>query len=132
MGTINASDVQRHVTIVGWLYIVGNALFLVIGVFVFVMVTGVGLYTNDLEARSIMLVVGPSVGLLLTMLAVPGLAAGYGLIARKPWAHMLAIALAILGLLNFPLGTAIGVYALWVLLQSTTREYFAAPLPATA
>jgi len=132
MGTINAGDVQRHVTILGWLYIVSNALFLVIGVFVFVMVTGVGLSINDLEARSILLVVGPSVGLLLTILAVPGLAAGYGLIARKPWAHMLAIVLAILGLLNFPLGTAIGVYALWVLLQSTARDYFAAPLPSSA
>ena len=29
MGTINASDVQRHVTILGWLFIVGNAFFLV-------------------------------------------------------------------------------------------------------
>jgi hypothetical protein len=130
MSTRNDTDVEQHVTILGWLFIVGNALFLVIGVFIFLLVTSVGLATRDVEARSILLIVGPAVGLLLTVLALPGLAAGYGLITRKPWARVLAIVVAILGLPNFPFGTAIGVYALWVLFAARAREYFTVPAGA--
>jgi hypothetical protein len=32
-----------------------------------------------------------------------------------------------LGLLNFPVGTIIGIYALWVLSQQAANEYFAVP-----
>src|SRR5438874_1680624 len=97
------SDLQQHVTILGWLYIIGHALFLVIGAFLFLLLTGIGLTVADLEARSILLIAGPSVGLLLAVIALPGLIAGCGLIRRKPWARALAIVVAVLGLLNFPL-----------------------------
>lgn len=123
---LSESDVQQHVTILGWLYILGHALFLVVGGFIFLLVTGIGLASGDPEARSVLLVVGPTVGLMLAILAVPGLAAGYGLLTRQPWARVLAIVVGVLGLLNFPIGTAIGLYALWVLFPSRSREYFAA------
>ncbi|HEX8966913.1 MAG TPA: hypothetical protein VF937_03470 [Chloroflexota bacterium] len=118
-------DFQQHVTILGWLFVFGHALFLVVGVFVFLLLTSIGMAVSDMEARSVLLIVGPSVGLLLSIVALPGLAAGYGLVTRKPWARMLAIVVAILGLLNFPLGTAIGLYALWVLFPTRARAYFA-------
>ena|ERR1051326_1019849 len=130
MNTPNDTDVEQHVTILGWLFIVGHALFLVIGVFIFLLLTSVGLATRDMEARSVLLIVGPAVGLLLMVLAMPGLAAGYGLITRKPWARVLAIVVAILGIPNFPVGTAIGVYALWVLFAARAREYFTVPAGA--
>ena len=59
------------------------------------------------------------------MLAIPGLVAGAGLLARKSWARILAIVVGILGLVNFPIGTAIGVYTLFVLMQDAAAEYFA-------
>jgi hypothetical protein len=126
MSVRGESDLQQHVTILGWLYIVGHALFLVIGTFVFLLLTGIGLTVADPEARSVLLVVGPTVGLLLAVIGGPGVVAGYGLITRKPWARVLAIVLAVLGLLNFPIGTAIGFYALWVLFPTSARDYFAA------
>jgi len=67
------------------------------------------------------------VGLLLSALALPGLVAGYGLLTHKPWARVLAIVIGILSLLNFPIGTAIGLYALWVLFPGQARTYFAPP-----
>ena len=71
-----------------------------------------------------------AVGLLLATLSLPGLAAGYGLLKHQPWARILAIVVGILSLLNFPLGTAIGIYTLWVLMQPTAADYFATPAPA--
>ena len=35
---------------------------------------------------------------------------------RQPWARIVAIILGVLALFHFPLGTALGVYTLWVLL----------------
>jgi hypothetical protein len=130
MSMIKDSDIHQHVTILGWVYIIGNALLLMIAGFVFVLLTSVGLAVPDPVARSILPVVGPAVGLLLAALALPGLAAGYGLVTRKPWARVLAIVVGILGLLNFPIGTAIGLYSLWVLFPARAADYF--DTPATA
>lgn len=124
MSSVNEGEVQQHVSILGWLFIVGNAVFLLIGGFVFTLLTGLGQTISDPEARAVLPLVGSTVGLLLVLLSVPGLAAGYGLLTRKPWARVLAIVVAVLGLLNFPVGTAIGIYALWVLLQTSTANYF--------
>jgi hypothetical protein len=66
----------------------------------------------------------------MAALGIPGLLAGYGLLTRKPWARVLAIVVGILGLLNFPVGTAIGIYTLWVLMQPAASEYFAGLTPA--
>jgi hypothetical protein len=48
-------------------------------------------------------------------------------LARKSWARILAIVVAILGLMHFPVGTLIGIYALFVLLQDATPSYFTSP-----
>jgi hypothetical protein len=40
---------------------------------------------------------------------------GWSLQARKPWARGAAIFMAILTLFKFPVGTAVGIYTLWVL-----------------
>jgi hypothetical protein len=126
MNRMNLQDLQPHVTILGWLYIVGHAVFLIIGLLVFVLLTGIGLATGEPEARTVLGIVGTAVGLLLTALAVPGLVAGYGLLARKSWARVLALVVGMLGLVNVPVGTAIGVYAVWILTQDAAAAYFAA------
>jgi len=130
MNEIMQRDVPQHVTILGWLYIVGHALFLVIGGFVFLLLTGIGAASSDSEAARILPLVGMAVGLLLAALALPGLAAGYGLLKHKPWARILAIVVGVFSLVNFPVGTAIGIYTFWVLMQPAAADYFAAPAPA--
>ena len=50
--------------------------------------------------------------------------AGRGLRARKPWARNLALMLAAFNLLLLPLGTALGLYTLWVLLHEHVRVEF--------
>lgn len=95
MNAMNQRDVQQHITILSWLYLVGHALFLVVGVFVFLLLAGIGVATGEAEAMTVLGVVGTAVGLLLAGLAIPGLLAGYGLLSRKPWARILAIVVGI-------------------------------------
>lgn len=126
MNTASQRDMQSHITILGWLYVVGHAVFLAVGAFVFMLLVGIGAASGDPQARSVLVIVGSAVGLLLVLLGLPGIAAGYGLLTRKPWGRVLAIVVAILNLVNFPLGTLTGLYALWVLLPQPAQEYFAA------
>jgi hypothetical protein len=130
MNAMNQRDLQQHVSILGWLYVVGHAIFLAIGAFVFVLLIGLAPITGEPEPMWILSLVGTTVGLLMAALGLPGLLAGYGLLTRKPWARVLAIVVGILSLVNFPVGTAIGLYTLWVLTQPAATEYFAAPAPA--
>jgi hypothetical protein len=131
MNQLKQNDMQQHVTIVGWLYIIGNTFFIVIGGFVFVLMTSIGFFVHDPEALPILSIVGTWIALFLTMLALPGLIAGIGLLKRQMWGRVLAIIVAFFALLNFPIGTAIGIYALFVLLQNAAGDYFAPQQPAT-
>jgi len=125
MNSLDQRQLQLHVPVLGWLLIVGNAIFLLMGMFVLVLLTGIGFASGEREAMTVLTIVGTAVGLLLVVLGIPGLVAGAGLLARKPWARILAVVVAILGLANVPIGTLIGLYALWVLMQDAATEYFA-------
>lgn len=113
-----------HLSVLGWLYIIGNAIYLVIAVMGFIFLTGIGFVAEDPEAVKVLSFLGSIGVVFFTILAVPGLVAGVGLLKRKTWARVLALVLAILSLLNFPIGTAVGIYAIWVLLQTDVSEYF--------
>ncbi len=56
--------------------------------------------------------------------ALAGFAAGAGLLERQSWARVLAIVLAFMALFSPPVGTALGIYTLWVLLGSKGDEEF--------
>jgi len=123
-------DWELHINILGWLYMLSSALFLVIGLVALLFMAGIGLATQDPVAFQILGVVGLSGALFFTLLSLPGLAAGYGLLKRYPWARVLALIVAFFNLANFPVGSAIGVYTFVVLLQAGMGEQFASPKTA--
>jgi len=127
MNQLDERQLQVHVPIVGWALVISNALFLVLAVFLWVLLAGIGFATRAAEPRPILIILGTGLAIFFSLLSVPGLAAGFGLLARKNWGRILAIVVSMLGLLNFPLGTLIGVYALWVLFQDSAQAYFGAP-----
>jgi hypothetical protein len=57
----------------------------------------------------------PLIAVATVFTAALALVAGYGLLNRRPWGRTMAIIAAILALLKFPIGTALGIYTLWVL-----------------
>ncbi|HKV62881.1 MAG TPA: hypothetical protein VJO16_13270 [Candidatus Acidoferrum sp.] len=65
-----------------------------------------------------------SLGVFLGLFGVLHLVLAWGLLERQPWARTLGLVIGFLGLLRFPLGTALGIYTLWVLLpEESGREY---------
>lgn len=122
---MNAKDMRTHVTILGWLNIASGVLFLVIGAFIFLLLTGVGAVSGEAEAFAIMSLVGSFVGFMMLLLALPSVLAGFGLLKGYNWARILAIILAVFNLMNFPLGTAVGLYTFYVLFQNEANAYFA-------
>jgi hypothetical protein len=130
MNTIDRRDIPMHLSVLGWLYIVGNAFFLLLAAFGFFLLPTLAAISGDADATTILSVVGTVFGLLMTFLALPGMLVGYGLLRHKLWARMWAMILAVLGLVNFPFGTVIGIYALYVLSQQAVIEYFELKLPA--
>jgi hypothetical protein len=58
------------------------------------------------------------------VISLPGLITGFGLLRLRPWARIVGIVLCVLQLFNFPFGTLIGAYGLWVLLNSETERMF--------
>jgi hypothetical protein len=64
------------------------------------------------------------VAIILVVCSVPGIIAGWGLLKYKEWARILLIILSALNILNFPFGTALGIYAIWALVQKETIALF--------
>ena len=60
----------------------------------------------------------------LIVLSIPGIIAGIGLLKRKEWARILTLILSALDLFNFPLGTALGIYSIWALVQPEVMVEF--------
>ena len=63
-----------------------------------------------------------AVGLFICLAA--NVAAGWALLKMQEWGRWLAIALAVLSLPGFPVGTAIGGLSLWYLLQPEVKDAF--------
>lgn len=52
--------------------------------------------------------------LIVIFISIPTLIAGIGLLTRQTWAPLFALIMGCLKLFSFPIGTAIGVYAIWI------------------
>jgi hypothetical protein len=121
---------DKHITVLGTIYIVWNAMTVLAGLFIFLVLLGGGVISGDGEAFLITSIVGLSVGGFMVLFALPGIIGGIGLLRRRNWARILLIILGALHLPGFPFGTALGVYTLWVLFQDETMRLI--PSPATA
>ncbi|MCP5101675.1 MAG: hypothetical protein GY943_39540 [Chloroflexi bacterium] len=124
MNKSDLKNIDQHVTILGWVMIASHLFMLVIAAFVFFLLLGVGAVSGDPEAVRILPIVGTAVSSFIVALTVPGLLAGWGLLKRKSWARLLSLIIGVLNLMNFPFGTALGVYTIWVLLQDGSSDYF--------
>ena len=121
------SRVREHVRLLGILWIAYSALHVVGGVVLLVL-------SNTLFARpesfggphfpAFLQPLLSTIAVFLLAKAVAGFAAGWGLLQRESWARVLSIVVAFISLFNVPIGTALGIYTLWVLMPSQSdREY---------
>lgn len=124
MNNNNYFQMDVHVPVIGWLFILWHALSLLVGIFVFLILGVVGFSVRDQVATPILFTVATLIAVLFSALGLPGIIAGVGLLGHKHWGRILAIVIAILNLLSFPVGTLVSIYALMILLQDSANEYF--------
>jgi uncharacterized membrane protein (DUF2068 family) len=122
---------QTHVKVLAVLFIVFGALGVLGALGIMALFGGAaGLVGATAESEEALIAV-PAIGLtgtflmiFLLVLSVPGLIAGFGLWSFKSWARILGIVLCAINLINFPWGTILGAYGLWVLLNKDTERLF--------
>lgn len=115
---------QNHITLLGVLHIARGAFVLLVGVLLFAVLTGIGAISEDSTALGVLGFIGTGLMLLLTALAIPSVLAGIGVLLRREWGRILALVVGILSLIDIPIGTAIGVYSIWLLMNDETRTLF--------
>lgn len=123
------TTMRDHVRILGILHIVFGVLGLLIAL-ILLGVFGVGAMAiameggSDAAAAPIMGGIGLVVCGLVAVFSIPGIAAGFGLLKYRSWARILALVISALNILSVPIGTALGIYGFWVLLQNETEAMF--------
>jgi hypothetical protein len=115
---------EQHIRIVAVLYIIFGILGLALALLVLVAGVGAGLFSADRDAAIAGGACGTIAAVFIAILSLPNLIAGIGLKNRRQWARVLTIILSVLNLFQFPIGTALGVYALWALLNEQSKSYF--------
>ncbi len=116
---------EKHVTILGVLYIVFGALGILVAIVVSVAVVGGGLLSGEQETIAVTSIVGPIIAFFLILVSAPGIIGGIGLLNRQAWARILVLVLGFLKLINIPFGTILGIYTIWVLMKKETEQLFA-------
>lgn len=115
---------ERHINIVAALQIGYSILGLVIGAVLFILFHFIGDFIDEQEAKLVLPIIAKIVITVVVIFSIPGIIAGIGLFKRKEWARILTLILSVLHLLSFPLGTAVGVYSIWALVQPENVEAF--------
>jgi hypothetical protein len=132
--------VEQHVKILGVLNIVWGAMGALGGLVLLAIfggaygIAGVAIGHNPGAqiALPIMAIIGSVIALFLLILSVPSIIAGIGLLYFKPWARIFALVISVLHLFNIPIGTALGIYGLWVLLSQEGQHCFSSGRAAPA
>lgn len=122
---------RGHIPVVAWVHIVLNSLSLLLFGGAALALIGIGGLAASSAGRDAALIFGVFGSLatfmvfLAGILALPGLIGGIGLLLRAGWGRMLIIIVSLFGLLNFPLGTVIGIYSLVVMFNDEVIREFA-------
>jgi len=116
---------EKHVTLVAVINIAFGVLGIFAALLLFIGIVGAGLISGESEAMTITAIVGTAIAFILAITSIPEIIGGFGLLKYKPWARILVLIIACLDLLLIPLGTLIGIYELWVLLNEETAALFA-------
>ena len=131
---------EQHVKILGVLNIVWGAMGALGGLVLLAIFGGVygiagvaiGHNPGAQIALPIIVIIGSVIALFLLILSVPSIIAGIGLLYFKPWARIFALVISVLHLFNIPIGTALGIYGLWVLLSQEGQHCFSSDRAAPA
>jgi hypothetical protein len=120
-----------HVRALAVLQIVYSSMGLLLGIVVFMVFGGIATIVgfnasidDSMVAVPVLTLIGGIASSVLILLSLPRLIAGIGLWKFQNWGRILTFVVSILGLIDFPVGTGLGIYALWVLTHRDTAPLF--------
>jgi hypothetical protein len=109
---------KNHLKILGLFYLAFGFLGAVIAILLFNVKTGhlylSGWLSMIANASGYVSVIAS----IFALEALPAIITGIALLMRKFWARFLALVLGFLNLFIIPLGTALGIYTIWILVNS--------------
>ena len=123
---------KRHADFLGVLYLAWGAIFAIVGLAGLALMAGaLAIAQNagpvrvgsDLAASLTAFTLG-ALAVLALLWGVLHLWLGMALRRYRPWARLLALGFAVINLVLFPFGTALGAYALWILLTDEGRRIY--------
>lgn len=113
---------EQHLKLLGILFIVSGVFSILIGFLSLALLSAVGILTGQPQAVAILTIVGTVAAAFCFVTGVPEIIGGWGLLKKRSWSRILVIIMAIINIFSFPLGTALGVYALWVLFKPEAEQ----------
>jgi len=118
-------NMKQHVSFVGALHIGFGILGLIGALAIFFGFQFLFQFVEDEPfAQQILSYVGNSLALIILLFSTLGIIGGIGLFSYRSWARILVMIVSAINCLNVPVGTAKGVYSIWVLMQPETIELF--------
>jgi hypothetical protein len=128
---------EKHITLAGILNIVHSSLAIIGSLVLFALAVGfrylmefIGrMDHNEMhelppEIFSIIQIVLVFIGALILIFSIAGIIGAVGVIKKKEWGRITLLVISFLNLIHVPLGTVLGVYTIWVLLNEETIRLF--------
>lgn len=118
-------NMKQHVSLVGALHVGFGILGLLGALAVYFSFHFVFGFVEDVDvAEELISFIGNTLSLIILFFSTLGIIGGIGLFTHKSWARILVMIVSAINCLNIPIGTAKGVYSIWVLMQPETIDLF--------
>lgn len=131
----NGWPTATHIKVLGMLHVALGALGILGSIFIMwffdgmaAMIAFAGHGNDDFGAITFLHFLFAIAALLFFLISLPGVIGGIGLLLGHGWARILLIVVSGLLILEFPVGTVLGIYGLWVLLGKDARRVISPPV----
>jgi hypothetical protein len=119
------SSMKKHVTLVAALQIGFSTMGIIAGIILFFVFSFAQSVIQDVEiAGPLIKFIGTVLPGMMLITSLLGLIGGIGLLTFQKWSRILVMVIAALICFVFPIGTVIGIYSLWVMMQDETIKMF--------
>jgi len=116
---------KKHVSLVAALQIGFSTMGILGAIIIFFAFSFAGSFVGDVDEATVVLkFIGSLLPAIVILFSLIGLIGGIGLLSYQKWARVLVMVVAAIGCLAFPLGTIVGIYSLWALMQDETILLF--------
>ncbi len=128
---------EKHITLVGILNIVYRSMAIIGALVLFALAFGFGylmefisrfdhneMHEIPSEVLNIVPIILTFVGVLIMIFSIAGIIGAVGVLKKKEWGRIIMLVISFFNLIHIPLGTILGVYSIWVLLNDETIRMF--------